>query len=534
MRNAGRVNQHSFAQIPRAEIPRSSFNRSSGLKSTMDPGYLYPIFVDEALPGDTINIKPTLFGRVGTMIYPIIDNTYVETFWFAVPLRLLWENFQRFMGERDNPTDSIDYQTPIVVSGTGGFERLSLTDYMGFPPMATAGTVSTMTAFWHRAYNLIWNEWFRDQNLQDSVVKNVGDGPDAIADYTLLRRGKRHDYFSASLPWPQKGDAVLLPLQGSAPVLGDSGQGPVFGQSGNANVAPLSIPVDATAPINVEWDNTHPGGVRHDLIWSNPNLYADLSSITAATINELRTAFQIQRLLEREARGGTRYTELIRSMFGVNSPDQRLQRPKYLGGTSAPLMVNPVPSTVAASRPQGSLAAFGTFVHQSGSIFKSFTEHCVILGLVSFRADLNYQQGVPRMFSRRSKYDFYWPALAHLGEQAVLSKEIYLDGTGDEELGTGDYSVWGYQERWAEYRYKPSVVTAQMRSSHPQSLDSWHLAQDFDERPLLNAEFIVEDPPYDRVIATPSEPAFILDAQFDFVHVRAMPTYSVPGLIDHF
>jgi hypothetical protein len=419
---------------------------------------------------------------------------------------------------------------------------------MGLPTagQVTAGNTVSHCAFWPRAYNLIYNEWFRDENLQNSVVVDTGDGPDTVTNYTLLRRGKRKDYFTSALPWPQKGTSVALPLGTSAPVFGT---GKSLGLTdGTINAGPYgsggSTLQNKSLAYNVNVGTSLAAGgsfLANDkavgvVTTGVSGLYADLSSATAATINQLRQSFQIQKLLERDARGGTRYTEIIRSHFGVISPDARLQRPEYIGGGSTNININPIAQTSGTNAsgtttPMGTLAAMGTALAHNHGFTYSSTEHGVIIGLVSVRADLTYQQGLARMWSRSTRYDFYFPAFATLGEQAVLNKEIYVTGN------SGDNDVFGYQERWAEYRYYPSRISSLFRSTAAGTIDAWHLAQKFTTTPTLNTTFIQDTPPVSRVVAVGAAAngqQFIFDSFFDCKKARPMPMYSVPGLIDHF
>lgn len=539
------VNIHDFSMVPRADIPRSSFRMEKTYKTTFDGAFLVPVFCEEVLPGDTFSLDMTAFARLATPLFPFMDNMYLECQWFFCPNRLVWTNWQRFMGERDpDPDSSIDYLIPQQLMPAAGYAINSLQDYLGLP---TAGQVGGLNEISHsalplRMYNLIWNEWYRDQNLQDSAVVDKGDGPDSVGSYLLRKRGKRHDYFTACLPSPQKGVPVPVPLVGQATVR-TSATDLVTGT--NANPIRMFIGATGLAPINNLAPAFGAGGVFSTGGAASTagsglyptNLYADLTTATTTTVNAIRQSFQIQKLLERDARSGTRYTEVVRAHFGVISPDARLQRPEYLGGGSTPIAINPVAQTSATAAdgtdtPQGTLSAVGTGLLRSG-FTQAFTEHGYVMCLVSVRCDLTYQQGLRRHWRRSTRYDYYFPVFAMLGEQAVLSREIYAEGHTDDDL------VFGYQERWAEYRYTPNEITGLFRSTAAQTIDPWHLAENFATRPSLNASFIIDpaESTITRAVAVGSAAGgqqFLFDAFYRIRAARPMPMYSVPGMTDHF
>lgn len=526
-----------FARVPQAKIPRSQFNLSHGHKTSFDIGYLVPVFHSEVLPGDTFNVKMSAFARLSTPVKPLMDNLYMDSHFFFVPYRLIWPNFVKFMGEQEDPGDSISYTVPQKNVAGGGWDAGQLQDYFGLPTDVASTTTSwTVSALPFRAYHMIWNHWFRDQNLQDTVSHegvsgtswNPGDGPDgnsATGGDNLLRRGKRHDYFTSCLPWAQKGDASSVALEGD---------GSKIELEGRTSGTEGEMRIDSSAGTGTEPLFAYSGSGA----WSNSETLEWKDPALALDINDLREAIQIQKLLERDARSGTRYPEKIMAHFGVEDPQMAvLQRPEYLGGGSAPININPIVQQSAtesgtykaANTEQGNLTATGTMVASGHGFTKSFTEHGIVIGLVSVRCDLNYQEGVERFWSRSTMYDFYFPAFAHLGEQAVLNKELVMeDATSDDE-------AFGYQERWSEYKYKKSYITGEFRSNHAQTLEVWHLAEDFaGSCPNLDASFIVVNPDIDRCLASTTNHHFLFDSYFRVIAARPMPMYSIPGNMDRF
>lgn len=576
-----RVRGHRFSDAPAMYMKRTKFDRSHVYKTTFNSGKLIPVFVDEVLPGDTTRMSVNYFARLATPIKPIMDNIYLDWFFFFVPNRLVWEHWQNFCFEQEDPDDSTDYVIPTVLA-TGNSENAyigSLWDYFGLP-VNTSGDISGISALPFRGVYLIWNEWFRDENLQKSVKIQKGDtnevlnsarsseqpawvfttGTSIVPGLACPPRGKRHDYFTSALPWTQKGPGVSIGLAGTASIVDPTPGTGYLLHSNDRQLAAVSAyggdssssGGDRVISGNDSIKFSRPGsssefsaiggfaGNTNGLVtisaqqastYLGNDSYVDLDTSSIFTINSLRTAFQMQKFYERLARGGSRYTEVLRSFFGVVSPDARLQRPEFLGSFTKMVNVNPIAQTSATddTSPQGNLSAYGVTAAKFHGFTKSFVEHGYIIGFVCARADLTYQQGINKMWLRSTVYDFYWPTFAHLGEQAIELREIYAQGS------EADTTVFGYQERYAEYRYKPSQITGKFRSSVTGgTLDKWHLSQFFKTAPTLNEEFIVENPPIERIIAVPSEPEFLLDIGFRYTTVRPMPMFGTPGLVDHF
>ncbi len=506
------VMSHNFGQTPSVQAPRSVFDRSSGFKLAIDADYIYPIFLDEIVPGDQMRMNAQLFGRMNTPIFPIMDNLHFDTFWFFVPYRILFDNFRYMLGEQDSPGDSIDFTFPTMTSTTStGYLEDSLHDYLGIPPGIPDFVHCVIP---HRAYNAINQHWFRNQNLQNEYVVNTDAGPDTVGDYTLLKRCKRHDYFTSALPWPQRGStAVSLPLGTSANVYTTGAHGSAVGAEHTAGGTLRSFAV-VGAEVTVDTGGT-----------SQSALFADLQNATSATINAIRLAVSTQQFLERDARGGTRANEIIRSHFGVTVPDYRAVYPEYLGGSTDRISIQQVPQTSqTATTPQGTLSAFGTLQSRS-SWSKSFTEFGLIMGLANVRADITYQKGVDKIWTRSSRYDLYWPDFAQLGEQSILQQEIELT----DPAGATNENVFGYILRFDDLRFKPSRMAGPFRSTHSGSLDPWHLSEEL-STPALNATFIQSNTPMDRVEAVAAEADFTIDCWFDYNCVRPIPLNGVPGL----
>lgn len=548
------VESHFALNPTRLDMSRSKFDRSFSLKTSFNVGDIVPFYVDEVLPGDTFNVKTSKVVRMQTLITPIMDNIYLDTYYFFVPNRLVWEHWKQFNGENTESAwlPSTEFSIPQLTAPAGGWSVGTIADYMGIPTGVANLSVSALP---FRAYALICNEWFRDENLCDPLVVPTGDatvaGSNTVAsveDYakgaTPYKAAKYHDYFTSCLPAPQKGPDVGIGLTGNVPVVGN---GKVLGLTNGASFAGvynsggLNISTDLYgASVSTSGSGNGFNGalgvptvdqLSGDL--SKSGLVADLGALNSVTINQLRLAFQIQKLYEKDARGGTRYTEILKTHFGVTSPDSRLQRPEYLGGNRVPININQVvqnSATVEGETPLGNVAGYSVTSDTHFDFRQSFTEHGFVIGVMVARYDHTYQQGIERFWSRKTRFDYYWPVLANIGEQAVLNKEIYAQGTVEDD------EVFGYQEAWGDYRYKPNRVTGEMRSQYAQSLDVWHLGDDYTKLPSLSAEWIVEDKTnVDRVLAVTSTNAnqLFADLYINNQTTRPMPMYSIPGLVDH-
>lgn len=519
------ASQQDSAMIQRPDVPRSKFIGSFTRKTTFNSGLLIPFLVDEVLPGDHLKYDCTAYVRMATPYFPMMDNQRIDTHFFFVPNRLVWSNWKRFMGEQAQPSQSIDLVTPQVLSGNVADTGVgTLWDYFGLVTSEQVAGGTGVIAFPFRAYALIYNEWFRDENLINSAYMSVGDANENASLYPVRRRAKSQDYFTSALPWPQKFTAPSI--QSAVSGLG------IASADLNVGTGPIASVIDTfSQPNNTSYSKAYDGNTvpywMRATAAGYPQVYAE------ASVNSFRQAFLVQQLLERDARGGTRYTEIVRSHFGVISPDARQQRPEYIGGGSSALNITPVAQTTGGAGTIGVLGAAATSVGKHMASYAS-TEHGFVIGLISVRSELSYNQGIPRAFSRRTRYDYYWPSLAGLGEQAVLRKEIYADGNP-----ASDDQVFGYQERWHEYRTRYSDVTGRFRTYVANTLSAWHLAQNFASTPTLGQTFIEDTPPMARVLSAGATAAaqhieYLADILIQREAVRPLPMFGTPVTLGRF
>lgn len=534
MNTVGKSRAHTFRAVPSIKIGRSKFNRSHGLKTSLDGGYIVPIYLDQTLPGDSVRISYNHLLRMTTPLVPFMDNVKASVFFFHVPKRLIWDNFESYItGSERGKVGTTHLKYPqLVLTKADLANSQTLFDYFGLPINQLGdGKSISVNSLPFRAYNLIYNEWFRHEDLCDLIPEHHGDDGDTVADYVLRKRVKRgEDPFTTCLPWPQKGPDVSLGLSGNAPVIFGNEVSwqsiPAMAASGSPAVVGRKVAAhggSANTEDSFLYDGAATGTFGNQLL-------ADLSSVTAATVNDLRQAFQIQKLYERSARSGSRYVETILAHFGVKSPDARLQRPEYIGGGNIRLDVDTVAQTSGGTTDDTALGYLGAKAQSVGRVGVQYSsvEHGYIIGLLCITCDLTYQQGLDRIWTVGNRLEEYWPELCHIGEQPIYVKELFCDGSDN------DGKVFGYNERYAEFRYKPSRITGKLRSTDPQSLDYWHLAQKFAEAPSLSQAFIEEAPPFERVLRVQNEPQFILDAWFDDKWIRPMSLFGTPELIDHF
>lgn len=531
------ISQQDHALVPKANVPRAKFFNRFSRKATYHAGYIYPFMVQEVLPGDHLSYSIRPFLRLSTTLFPIFDELRVDIHVWFVPARILWVNWVRMMGEQDNPTDSIAYTVPQIVSPANGFAANDLFDHMGIPPVGqiTIGETLPVNALPLRAYNLIYNLNYRDQNAMLSIAQATDNGPDNQANYVIRPRAKSHDYFTSALPWAQKFTAPTVPLLGTAPITG-------LGAQQGINTVNVAQNFVETGGGIVSYGNFYDAsaqsggvanvGMRADGAMGNPLVFADLTAATGVNINQLRTAWLVQEILEQDARGGTRYQEKLEMAFGVHNPDGRFQRPEYMGGGQHPVQITPIAQTApTASEPLGALGGAGTATGASTASIAA-TEYGYVLGLLSIKSELSYQQGLHKLWSRQTRFDFYHPLLDGLGEQAILRKEIYVSGDDQD-----DEIVFGYIPRWDELRQCYSDVAGLMRSTTTGAIDQWHLAQEFAVTPELGPTFLYDTPPMTRVLAAGEDDAnkhLIGLIEIERTAVRPMSSYGTPAQLSRY